>query len=135
MAFSFVWKDLCLYNYSRNAQVCQIFLADITFSDTFASVTTSMRNPSRLKSSETISYVYRATPNLSVRVRWVGALSREPSLVKTLIGSCCVVDSFRIGLGWVVPPEWEFVSEVREYERRPACQIRYDHEGEVTVIR
>ena len=37
--------------------------------------------------------------------------------------------------GWIVPPAWEFVSEVREYERKPESQIRYDHEGEVTVIR
>ena len=37
--------------------------------------------------------------------------------------------------GWIVPPEWEFVSEVREYERKPECQIRYDHEGEVGIIR
>ena len=37
--------------------------------------------------------------------------------------------------GWIVPPTWEFVSEVREFERKPACQIRYAHEGEVAVIR
>ena len=33
--------------------------------------------------------------------------------------------------GWVVPPEWEFVSEVREYERKPESDVRYDHEGAV----
>lgn len=37
--------------------------------------------------------------------------------------------------GWIVPPAWEFVSEVREYERKPESQIRYDHEGEVGIIR
>ena len=37
--------------------------------------------------------------------------------------------------GWIVPPAWEFVSEVREYERKPACEIRYDHEGEVGIMR
>ena len=37
--------------------------------------------------------------------------------------------------GWVVPPEWEFVSEVREYERKPEREIRYDHESEVGIIR
>ena len=36
--------------------------------------------------------------------------------------------------GWIVPPSWEFVSEVREYERKPESQIRYDHEGEVEII-
>ena len=37
--------------------------------------------------------------------------------------------------GWVVPPEWEFVSEVREFERKPESEVRYDHEGEVGIIR
>ena len=37
--------------------------------------------------------------------------------------------------GWVVPPAWEFVSEVREYERKPACQIKYDHAGKVGIMR
>ena len=37
--------------------------------------------------------------------------------------------------GGIVPPTREFVSEVQEYERRPACQIRYDHAGEVGIIR
>ena len=37
--------------------------------------------------------------------------------------------------GWVVPLEWEFVSEVREFERKPERQVRYDHEGEVGIIR
>ena len=35
--------------------------------------------------------------------------------------------------GWIVPPEWEFVSEVREYERKPACEIRYAHESEIGI--
>lgn len=26
--------------------------------------------------------------------------------------------------GWIVPPEWEFVSEVREYEREPITGYR-----------
>lgn len=37
--------------------------------------------------------------------------------------------------GWVVPPAWEFISEVREYERRQESEIRYDHESEVEIIR
>lgn len=37
--------------------------------------------------------------------------------------------------GWIVPPEWEFVSEVREYERKPENEITYDHESEVDIIR
>ena len=37
--------------------------------------------------------------------------------------------------GWLVPPAWEFVSEVREYDRKPESQITYDHEGEVRIIR
>lgn len=37
--------------------------------------------------------------------------------------------------GWLVPPEWEFVSEVREYERKPVSEVVYDHESEVRIIR
>ena len=37
--------------------------------------------------------------------------------------------------GWIVPPEWEFISEVREYERKSERDIRYDHENEVGIIR
>ena len=37
--------------------------------------------------------------------------------------------------GWIIPPEWEFISEVTEYERRtPVEETVYDHEGEVTII-
>ena len=37
--------------------------------------------------------------------------------------------------GWIVPPEWEFVSEVREYERKSESDVRYDHESEIGIIR
>ena len=37
--------------------------------------------------------------------------------------------------GWIVPPAWEFVSEVREYERKPESEVQYDHEGEVGIMR
>ena len=37
--------------------------------------------------------------------------------------------------GWLVPPEWEFVSEVWECERKPESEVEYEHESEVTVIR
>ena len=37
--------------------------------------------------------------------------------------------------GWIVPPEWEFVSEVREYERKPARDIRYAPARAVESIR
>ena len=37
--------------------------------------------------------------------------------------------------GWLVPPDWEFVSEVWEYERKPVSEGAYEHEGEVPVIR
>ena len=37
--------------------------------------------------------------------------------------------------GWIVPPTWEFVSEVREFERTPESDVRYDHESEVGIIR
>ena len=37
--------------------------------------------------------------------------------------------------GWLVPPAWEFVSEIWEYERKPVSEIEYDHAGEVTIIR
>ena len=37
--------------------------------------------------------------------------------------------------GWLVPPDWEFQSEVWEYERKSVPETVYDHESEVTVIR
>ncbi len=38
--------------------------------------------------------------------------------------------------GWVIPPEWRFISEVWEYERRsPVSETVYDHESEVRIIR
>ena len=37
--------------------------------------------------------------------------------------------------GWLVPPEWEFVSEVWESERKPVSEVEYVHESEVTLIR
>ena len=38
--------------------------------------------------------------------------------------------------GWLIPPEWGFISEVWAYERRsPVSETVYDHEGEVTIIR
>ena len=38
--------------------------------------------------------------------------------------------------GWIIPPEWEFISEVTEYERRsPVEETVYDHESEVGIIR
>jgi hypothetical protein len=37
--------------------------------------------------------------------------------------------------GWLIPPEWEFQSEVWEYERKPVSEMTYDYNSEVTVIR
>ena len=37
--------------------------------------------------------------------------------------------------GWIVPPAWEFVSEVREYERKSEREVQYEHEGEVGIMR
>ena len=37
--------------------------------------------------------------------------------------------------GWVVPPAWEFISEIREYEHKPESEIRYDHESGIGIIR
>ena len=38
--------------------------------------------------------------------------------------------------GWLVPPAWEFISEVWEYERRsPVEETVYDHESEVEILR
>ena len=37
--------------------------------------------------------------------------------------------------GWLIPPAWEFVSEVWEYERKPVSEVVYDHESEVGIIR
>ena len=36
--------------------------------------------------------------------------------------------------GWLVPPAWEFVSEVWECERKPVSEVEYDHEGEVDLL-
>ena len=36
--------------------------------------------------------------------------------------------------GWLIPPEWEFQSEVWEYERKPVSETEYDHESEETMI-
>ena len=37
--------------------------------------------------------------------------------------------------GWVIPPAWEFRSEVWEYTRKPVSEVAYDHEGEVGIFR
>ena len=37
--------------------------------------------------------------------------------------------------GWLIPPEWEFISEIWEYERKPVSETVYDHNSEVGVIR
>ena len=37
--------------------------------------------------------------------------------------------------GWLVPPAWEFISEVWEYERKPVSEVEYDHEGSVEILR
>ena len=36
--------------------------------------------------------------------------------------------------GWLVPPAWEFVSEVWECERKPVSEVAYDHESEVDFL-
>jgi len=38
--------------------------------------------------------------------------------------------------GWLVPPAWEFETEVWEYQRKPVGEVTYDHDdSEVMVIR
>ena len=37
--------------------------------------------------------------------------------------------------GWLIPPEWEFISEVWEYERKRVQEDVYDHESEVGILR
>ena len=37
--------------------------------------------------------------------------------------------------GWLIPPAWEFISEVWEYARKPVRETVYDHENEVRMIR
>ena len=37
--------------------------------------------------------------------------------------------------GWLIPPEWEFQSEVWEYERKPVSEGTYDHDSEGNIIR
>ena len=37
--------------------------------------------------------------------------------------------------GWLIPPEWEFISEVWVYERTPVSEVEYEHESEVRIIR
>ena len=36
--------------------------------------------------------------------------------------------------GWIVPPEWEFISEIWAYQRKPESEITYDHDTEVTLL-
>ncbi len=36
--------------------------------------------------------------------------------------------------GWIIPPEWEFMSEKWTYRRKSASEIEYDHEGEVRLL-
>ena len=36
--------------------------------------------------------------------------------------------------GWLIPPEWEFQSEVWAYERKPVQEAVYDHDGEVQLL-
>ena len=37
--------------------------------------------------------------------------------------------------GWLIPPEWEFISEVWAYERKRVSEVTYDHDSEVNIIR
>ena len=37
--------------------------------------------------------------------------------------------------GWLIPPEWEFLSEVWAYERKPVSEVVYNHESDVGIIR
>ena len=37
--------------------------------------------------------------------------------------------------GWLIPPEWEFISEIWEYERKRVPETVYDHESEIGIIR
>ena len=37
--------------------------------------------------------------------------------------------------GWIIPPEWEFISEVWEYERKPVLKTVCDHDSEVGILR
>ena len=36
--------------------------------------------------------------------------------------------------GWVIPPVWEFRSEVTEFERKPVSEVTYDHDSEVQLL-
>lgn len=48
-------------------------------------------------------------------------------------------DTIKVSLehrhGWLVPPDWEFESEVWEYQRKPVNEVTYDHDSEVGIIR
>ena len=37
--------------------------------------------------------------------------------------------------GWVIPPEWEFDSEVWVYTREPVEETVYEHDSEVGILR
>ena len=37
--------------------------------------------------------------------------------------------------GWLIPPAWEFISEIWEYERKRVPETVYDHESEVGILR
>ena len=55
-------------------------------------------------------------------------------MLASLIG--CDRDAVEQRHGWLIPPEWEFQSEVWEYERRsPVSETVYDHDSEVEIFR
>ena len=35
--------------------------------------------------------------------------------------------------GWLIPPEWEFISEIWAYKRKPTDTV-YDHDGEIDLL-
>ena len=35
--------------------------------------------------------------------------------------------------GWIIPPEWEFMSEKWTYKRKPVPEKEYNHDSEVCV--
>ena len=36
--------------------------------------------------------------------------------------------------GWLVPPDWEFVSEVWVFERKPVSEVVYNHESQIETV-
>ena len=65
-------------------------------------------------------------------LRWIEFIFEDPELPVRSDNPAVAVEQRH---GWLIPPEWEFISEIWECERKSAEETVYDHESEVGIIR